>query len=119
MTILQKKTNKHNSNWQPEIPNHPYRMLIIGGFGSEKTNALLNQIKQENDDDFSIIDKIYLYIKNPNETKYHYLIKKHEKTDLENLKNPKILIEYSNNWQDIYMNIEFNPGRKCNLLIVL
>ena len=33
----------HNSNW-PYIPDHPYRILIVGGSGSEKTNALLNLI---------------------------------------------------------------------------
>ena len=33
---------KHNKNW-PYIPDHPYRILIIGGLGSGKTNALLNQ----------------------------------------------------------------------------
>ena len=27
---------KHNRNW-PYIPNTPYRILIIGGSGSEKT----------------------------------------------------------------------------------
>ena len=30
---------KHNSNW-PEIPDHLYRILIIGGSGSRKTNSL-------------------------------------------------------------------------------
>ena len=34
---------EHNPNW-PEIPDHPYRILIIGGSGSGKTNALLNLI---------------------------------------------------------------------------
>ena len=34
----------HNSNW-PYIPDHPYRILIIGGSGSGKTNVLLNLIK--------------------------------------------------------------------------
>ena len=28
----------HNPNW-PYIPDHPCRMLIIGGSGSGKTNA--------------------------------------------------------------------------------
>ena len=32
---------KHNKNW-PYIPDNPYRILIIGGSGSEKTNVLLN-----------------------------------------------------------------------------
>ena len=30
---------KHNKNW-PYIPDRPYRILIIGGSGSGKTNAL-------------------------------------------------------------------------------
>ena len=37
-------TIKHNPNW-PYIPDHPYRILIIGGSGTGKTNALLNMIK--------------------------------------------------------------------------
>ena len=32
---------KHNANW-PYIPNQSNRILIIGGSGSGKTNALLN-----------------------------------------------------------------------------
>ena len=30
----------HNRNW-PYILDHPYRMLIIGGSGSGRTNVLL------------------------------------------------------------------------------
>ena len=29
---------EHNKNW-PYIPDHPCRLLIIGGSGSEKTNT--------------------------------------------------------------------------------
>ena len=29
---------EHNPNW-PEIPDHPNRILIVGGSGSGKTNA--------------------------------------------------------------------------------
>ena len=36
----------HNPNWL-YIPDHPYRILIIGGSGSGKTNALLNLIKHQ------------------------------------------------------------------------
>ena len=32
----------HNQNW-PYIPDHPHRILIIGGSGSSKTNALLTR----------------------------------------------------------------------------
>ena len=41
------------------IPDHPYRILIIGGSGSGKTNVLLNLIKHQRPD----IDEIYLYVK--------------------------------------------------------
>ena len=48
MIIFDKYTNKnkkeHNLNW-PYIPDHPYRILIIGGSGTGKTNASLNIIK--------------------------------------------------------------------------
>ena len=46
-----------------------YRILIIGGSGSGKTNALLNLIENQPD-----IDKIYLYVKDLCEAKYPYLI---------------------------------------------
>ena len=50
---------EHNSKW-PYIPDHSYRILIIGGSESGKTNALLNLINHQPD-----IDKIYLYAKDP------------------------------------------------------
>ena len=67
-TVNENKT-KHNKNW-PYIPDHPYRILIIDGSGSGKTNALINLINEHND-----IDKIYLYSKDLSEPKYEYLIK--------------------------------------------
>ena len=48
------KKKTHNEKW-PYIPDNPYRILIIGGSGSGKTNTLLNLINEQND-----IDKIYL-----------------------------------------------------------
>ena len=51
--ITKEDIKKHNPK-QPEIPDHSYRILIIGGSGSGKTNALLNLINNEPD-----IDKIY------------------------------------------------------------
>ena len=67
---------EHNLKW-PHIPDHPYRILIIGGSGSGKTNALLNLINNQPD-----IDKIYLYANDPSEKKYQYLINKPEKVGL-------------------------------------
>ena len=59
-----------NSKWL-HIPDHPYRILIIGGSGSGKTNALLKLINNQPD-----IDKINLYVKDPYEEKHHFLINK-------------------------------------------
>ena len=66
------ENNKERNQIWPFIPDHPHRILIIGGSGSGKTNALLNLIKEQDG-----IDKIYLYAKNLNEPKYEFLIKKH------------------------------------------
>ena len=73
--ITNEQNEKHNLKW-PYIPDYPYSMLIIGGSGSGKTNALLNLINEQDSD--NIIDKIYLYAKDLNEPKYQFLIKKHE-----------------------------------------
>ena len=35
---------EHNKNW-PYTPDHPYRILLIKGSGSEKTNVLLYLIE--------------------------------------------------------------------------
>ena len=73
------KIKQDNLDW-PYIPDHPHRILIVGGSGSGKTNALLNLINNEPD-----IDKIYLYAKDPYEAKCQYLISKCEKVDLKSL----------------------------------
>ena len=57
--VTKENINKHNLNWLG-IPDHLYRILVIGGSGSGKTNALINLIEQQDDDDYSNIDKIYL-----------------------------------------------------------
>ena len=62
--IKKEEIKKHNPNW-PEIPAHPYRILRVGGFGSGKTNALLNLINHEPD-----IDNSFLHAKDPHEVKY-------------------------------------------------
>ena len=107
------KKIENNSKW-PFIPDHPYRILIVGGSGSGKTNALFNLINNQPD-----IDKIYLYAKDPYETKYQYLINKCEKVGLIHYDDPKVFMEYSNDMQDVYKNIEdYNPRKKRKILIV-
>ena len=104
---------EHNLKW-PYIPDHPYRIPIIGGSGSGKTNALLNLINNQPD-----IDKIYLYAKAPYEAKYQYLINKREKVGLDHLDDPRAFIEYSNDKHDVYKYIEdYNPGKKRKVLII-
>ena len=66
-----------------------------------------------------IIDKVYLYAKDPYESKYQYLINKREKVVLDQFKDPKAFMEYSNDMEDVYKNIEnYNPRKKCKILIV-
>ena len=77
---------KHNPDW-PYIPDHPYRILIIGGSGSGKTNALLNLSNNQLD-----IDKIYLYAKDPFEAKYQFLINKRKSVGIEYLMIQKHLL---------------------------
>ena len=104
---------EHNSKW-PYIPDHPYRILIIGGSGSGKRNTLLNLINNQPD-----MDKIYLYAKDSYEKKYQYLINKRGKVALDHFDDPKAFMEYSNDTQDVYKNIEdCNLGKKLKVLIV-
>ena len=72
----------------PFIPDHPYRILIIGGSGSGKTNALLNLINEQDD-----IDKIYLYAKDLSEPKYEFLIKKRRDVGTNHFNDSNAFIE--------------------------
>ena len=60
-SITNENNKEHNEKW-PYIPDYPYRIVIIGGSGLGKTNALLNLIKEQED-----IDKTYLYAKDLSE----------------------------------------------------
>ena len=76
---------------------------------------LLNLIKHQRRD----IDKIYLYVKDPFESKYQLLINGRENVEIENLKNPKTFIYYSRKIDDVCENLEdYNPTKKRGVLIV-
>ena len=97
----------HNLNW-PYIPDHPYRILIIEGSGSGKPNTLLNLIENRAD-----IDKIYLYVKDLYEPIYQYIINKRESVGINHFNDPKAFIDYSNDMDDVYKNIDdYNPDKE-------
>ena len=58
-----KEHKKRNQNW-PQIPDHPYRIIIIGGSGSGKTNS------------FNLISHNQLLIK------FIYMLKIHMKQNI-------------------------------------
>ena len=104
---------KHNEKWS-YIPDLPYKILIIGGSGSGKTNALINLINEQKD-----IDKIYFYARDLSEPMYEYLIKKRKDAKIKHLNNPNAFIECSNTTNNVYENIvEYNLRRKRKILIV-
>ena len=112
-SITNENNKKHNEKWS-YIPDHQYRIIIIGGSGSRKTNALINLINEQND-----IDKIYLYARDLSEPKYEYLIKKREDAGIKHLNNPNAFIECSNTMDDVYENIDnYNLTRKSKNIIV-
>ena len=111
--ITNENNKEHNKKW-PYIPDHLYRLLMIGDSGSGERNALLNLINKQND-----IDKIYLYAKDLSGPKYEILIEKHENAGIKYLNDPNAFIECSNTMDDVYENInDYNPSRKRKILIV-
>ena len=111
--ITNENNKKHNEKW-PYIPDHPYKIFIIGGSDSGKTNTLINLINEQND-----IDKFYLYATDLNEPKYKILIEKRKNAGIKHLNDLNAFIECSNTMDDVYDNINYyNSSRKRKILIV-
>ena len=111
-SITNKNNKEHNKKW-PYIPDYLDRILIIGGSGSGKANALINLINEQND-----IDKIYLNAKDLSKPKYDILVKNHENVGIKHLNDQNAFIECSNRTDEVYENInDYNPSRKIFLIV--
>ena len=95
-SITNENKKEHNEKL-PYIPDHPYKILIIGSSGSGKTKALLNLINEQNN-----IDKICLYARDLSKPKYEYFIKTRENAGIKHLNDPNAFIECSNTIDDVY-----------------
>ena len=83
--VTKENIKEHNPNWS-QNPDHPYRILIIG---SGKPNLSFNLINQQTN-----IDKIYLYVKDPYQAKYQFLIDKRESPGLKHFNDSTAFVEY-------------------------
>ena len=60
-----------------------------------------------------------MYAKDLYEAKYQFLINKRESTGLKHFNDPKAFIEYSNDMQNVYKNIdEYNVDKERKILII-
>ena len=83
-------------------------------FWIRKKNTLLHLINEQD-----VIDEIYLYAKDLNESKYEFLIRNRENAGIKHCNNPNALTEYSNTMDDAYKNIDdYNPSRQRKILIM-
>ena len=111
--IPQKNIKEHNPNGR-QIPNHPLQIWMIAGSGSGKTNALFNLIGHHSD-----LDKIHLCAKDSYRAKYQLLINICEGVGLNEYNDSKAFIEYWNDMDDIYENIEeYSHDKERKILIV-
>ena len=111
--IKNDNNNHHNEKW-PYIPDHPYRILIIGRSGLGKTKTLLDLINEQKD-----IEKIDLYAKDLSEPKYEYLIKNRENAGIKHLNDSNAFIECSNTMNDIYENINNHNLDRTRIILIV
>ena len=87
--ITNENNEEPNFKW-PYILDHTYRTLILG-FKSGKTTELLNLIKEQERDTYW---QDYLYAKDVNDAKHHFLIKETQRCRNESFKWSKSIIEH-------------------------
>ena len=103
----------NNNQSRSYIPEHPNRILFIGGLGLGKTNVLLKLIKIKD----HILTK-FIYMSKIH-SKYHLLINNRKNIGIKKIKNPKMFIDYSQTIDDVYQNLEhYNLTNKMRVLIV-
>ena len=83
--VTQENIKEHNLYWS-QFLDHLYRILMIGGSESGKTKSSFNPISQQPD-----ADEIYLYVKDPYEAKYQFLINKQETTGLKRFNDSQMI----------------------------
>ena len=91
---------ERNPNWL-HFPDYPHRILIIGGSGSRKINAILNLINLQPD-----TDKFIYTLKIHMKQKYQLLINKRQSVGLRHCFDLKAFIKYFNDMRDIYEDID-------------
>ena len=113
MKLQKKKMKEHNLNGA-QIPDHLYGILIIRGSRSGKINSLFNLISHQPD-----IGKIYFYAKGPYKAKYQLLIKKQETTGLKHLNDSKVYIKYSNDMDDMILDMIISYDNDIILYMII
>ena len=109
MVNLDSITNKNNKKWL-YIPDHPYRILMIGDSKSGKISALINPINDQN-----YIDKFYLYAKDLSD--HEILIKQRKNIGIKHYNDPNAFVECSNTMDDVYENIDYYNSNRNKILI--
>ena len=108
--------------WKWNVRGKNYNKIYYYNNKYKKWSTLITmlvKIKPNIPENQPDIDKIYLYTKDPYESKYQYLINKRKGVGINHFNDPKAFIDYSNDMHDVYKNIdEYNPYKKNKILIV-